>query len=75
MSCFVLVLSLFALLAVGLTFLIKNLSEGLEEMIFKFADDTKMGGLAQVTDYKIRIPTDFCRLKCCVDSEKIKSMR
>lgn len=28
-----------------------------------------------MTDYEIRIPSDFCGLKCCADSKKIKSMR
>ena len=41
-----------------------NLNEGLEEIIFKYVEDTKVGGLAQMTDYKIRIASDFYRWKC-----------
>ena len=41
-----------------------DLNEGLEEIIFKYVEDTNVGGLAQMTDYKIRIPSDFYRWKC-----------
>lgn len=36
---------------------------------------TKVGGLPKMTDYTVKIPNDFCRQICCVDSKKMKFMR
>lgn len=59
MSYFALVLSLLASLTIvykWFDIFIEDLNEGLEEIIFKFVDDTKIGVLAKMTDYKIKIP-------------------
>lgn len=41
----------------------KNLDEGREGMLITFADDRKLGGIANVMDVSINIQSDFDRLE------------
>ena len=41
---------------------INDLDEGIDSMLIKFADDTKLGGIASSSEARIKIRNDFDRV-------------
>uniref|UniRef100_A0A803TVT0 Reverse transcriptase domain-containing protein n=1 Tax=Anolis carolinensis TaxID=28377 RepID=A0A803TVT0_ANOCA len=54
---------------------INDLDKGLEGTIIKFADDTKLGGIANTPEDKTRIQNDFDRLERRAETNKMKFNR
>uniref|UniRef100_A0A803TJS6 Reverse transcriptase domain-containing protein n=1 Tax=Anolis carolinensis TaxID=28377 RepID=A0A803TJS6_ANOCA len=54
---------------------INDLDEGLEGTIIKFADDIKLGGIANTPEDRSRIQNDFNRLERWAESNKMKFNR
>ena len=42
---------------------VNDLAEGIESMLIKFADDTKLGGVANSPEDRIKIQNDLDRLE------------
>uniref|UniRef100_A0A803SX30 Reverse transcriptase domain-containing protein n=1 Tax=Anolis carolinensis TaxID=28377 RepID=A0A803SX30_ANOCA len=54
---------------------INDLDEGLEGTIIKFADDTKLGGIANTPEDRSRIQNDLNRLERWAETNKMKFNR
>uniref|UniRef100_A0A803TK60 Reverse transcriptase domain-containing protein n=1 Tax=Anolis carolinensis TaxID=28377 RepID=A0A803TK60_ANOCA len=54
---------------------INDLDKGLEGMIIKFVDDTKLGGIANTPEDRSRIQNDLNRLERWVETNKMKFNR
>ena len=54
---------------------INDLDEGIENMLIKFADDTKLAGVANSPEDKIKIQNDFDRLESWAKTNKMNFNR
>lgn len=50
---------------------INDIDDGMESMLIKFADDTKLGGVANSSEDRIRIQTDLDRLESWAKANKM----